>query len=132
MIHANMTVWIDQHEARIFAFSPDPAEGMLRPEPALSVAREAAPSGSGAAPLDYAFLDRVQQALADAHAILIVGPGSAKAELVAHVRQHDDAMARRIRGVEPLDQPDDGRLLALARRVFAGARRPPASLASAG
>lgn len=132
MIHANLVVWIDKHEAKVFAFIPDLAEGVLLSEPGRSVLREAAPSEFAAAPLEYAYLERVRQALADAGGILIAGPGAAKAELVAHLRQHDPVMARRIWGVEPLDRSGDGRLVTLARRVFATGLRPPNPLASAG
>lgn len=122
MGYANVAVWIDQHEARVIGFPCDFPEGRLEFEPERRVVRRAQPAEFGAGPLEYDFLESVKLALSDAGSILIAGPGSAKVELVAHIRQHDQAMGRRIAGVEPLDRPGNGKLVALARRLFSTRR----------
>lgn len=111
-------VWIDRHEARVMTFPDDDAGEGRQLDAGCTLVRYPMPADFSAVPLEYDFLERVKLALADAGAILVAGPGSAKAELVAHIRQHDQAMGRRITGVEPLDEPRTGRLIALARRLF--------------
>jgi hypothetical protein len=60
--------------------------------------------------------------------VLIVGPGSAKHELVKYLaRNNDDVLQDHVVGVESLDRATDGQLVALARAAFAHAiakRRP--------
>ena len=53
-----------------------------------------------------------------AGAILIVGPGSAKAELQKHLEHLHPQVAAKVSAVETLDHPSDGALLAHARRFF--------------
>ena len=54
---------------------------------------------------------------------LITGPGSAKDELVKHIRHHDHQLASRIIAVESADHPTDGQIVALARKFFKAADR---------
>jgi hypothetical protein len=56
--------------------------------------------------------------LASAGAILITGPGSAKTELSSYIQHAHPDLARRVCGVETVDHPTDGQLLALARSFF--------------
>jgi len=63
-------------------------------------------------------LHEVVEAVADANEILIVGPGSAKLELIKHIYKHDANIASRVVGVETVDHPTDGQLLAYAKKSF--------------
>jgi len=74
--------------------------------------------GSGHAPTDTDYYRRVAESVADAGAVLITGPSSAKTEFLAYLTQHDPALLKRISGVQALDHPHDGALLALAREYF--------------
>jgi hypothetical protein len=54
--------------------------------------------------------------------VLVVGPGSAKSEFVKYLsRNNPDALARHVIGVETVDHPTDGQLVARARAAFAEA-----------
>ena len=68
------------------------------------------------------------QALAGAGTILIVGPAGAKTELTKHLAAYAPDLSARVAGVEAVDHPSEGELLALARRFFHASDRmhPPA------
>jgi hypothetical protein len=120
--HYHAVVWIDHHRARVLRFNASEAdEQILRPDhPAHSLHHKDS-IGSGRAPEDQHFLEAVAKSLADAGAVLIVGPSSEKNELVKHIKNHHPEMAIRIEGVESLDHPTDGELLAYARRYLKSA-----------
>ncbi len=121
--HYHAVVWIDHRQARVLHFNAnDVDEQVLRPEhPAQSLHRKADSVGDGRAPEDQRFLENVARSLADAGAVLIVGPSSEKNELVKHIKRRHREMAIRIEGVESLDHPTDGELLAYARRYLKSA-----------
>jgi hypothetical protein len=50
--------------------------------------------------------------------VLITGPANAKLELIKHIHQHDPALMKKIVGVETVDHPSDGQLVAYARRYM--------------
>lgn len=52
--------------------------------------------------------------------ILIVGHGDAKTLFAHFIRDHVPALAPRIKGVETVDHPSNGEILALARKFFEG------------
>jgi stalled ribosome rescue protein Dom34 len=125
MSHFHAVIWIDHREARVFHFSPTEAEKLvLRPDnPTKHIHHKANSIGSGHAPADKDFLHAVIQSVADAGAVLIAGPGSAKAELVKHVHDHDPKLMKRIAGVETVDHPSDAQLVAYARHYLGAADR---------
>jgi hypothetical protein len=121
MSHYHAVVWIDHREARVFHFNPAEADKqVLHPDrPAKHLHHKAMSIGSGNAPEDHA----VAQAFADAGEVLITGPGSAKTELVKHIDHHDPVLKKKVVGVETVDHPSDGQLLAHARKYFKAADR---------
>jgi len=118
--HFHAVVWIDHHEARVFHFSPSDVERLvLHPDrPTKHIHHKANSIGSGHASEDHAFLQAVAQSIADAGAVLVTGPANAKTELVKHISQHDPRLMKIIVGVETVDHPSDGQLVACARRYF--------------
>ncbi len=118
--HFHAVVWIDHHEARVFHFSPTDVERLvLHPDrPTKHIHHKANSIGSGHAAEDHAFLQAVAQSIADAGAVLVTGPANAKTELVKHISQHDPGLMKIIVGVETVDHPSDGQLVAHARRYF--------------
>jgi hypothetical protein len=84
--------------------------------PSTSIRQTA--SGAGHASEDHAFLQAVAPSIADAGAVLVTGPANAKTELVKHISQHDPALMKIMVGVETVDHPSDGQLVAYARRYF--------------
>jgi stalled ribosome rescue protein Dom34 len=78
-------------------------------------------TGSGHAIEDQDFLDRVAESVAQAGAVLITGPANAKTELVKHIHHHDPELIDIIAGVESVDHPSDGALVAHAKHYFQAA-----------
>jgi len=125
--HFYAIVWIDHQEAKVFHFNATEIDRLvIRPhDPARRIRHEASSFGSDR-PEDQDYFERIAGAIADARAILITGPESAKSELAAHVMHRHLDLARRIAGVETIDHPGSGALVALARIYFgAGDRRRP-------
>ena len=48
----------------------------------------------------------------------MVGPAQAKLQLIKHMHAHDPAVAGKVIGVETVDHPSDGQLVAYARKYF--------------
>ncbi len=122
--HYNAIVWIDDREAKVFNFNATEVDRMiLHPHnPTRHIHHKANAIGGGAL-LDQEFFEQVTEAIADAKAILITGPASAKSELAAHVARRHPDIARRVVGVETIDHPSDGALIAVARLYFKAENR---------
>jgi stalled ribosome rescue protein Dom34 len=118
--HYHAVVWIDHREARVFHVGSADAERLvIRPDnPTKHLHHKAMSIGSGKAPEDQHFLHAVAEAVADATEILITGPAGAKTALVKHIHEHDPKLMAKIAGVESVDHPSDGQLLAYARHYF--------------
>jgi len=118
--HYHVLVWIDHREAKVFQFNAtDTDRTSIRSEhPHQHIHHHANARGSGHVPLDKKFLEHVAAAIAHAGAILIAGPANAKTELAQYLKEAHPALAQKISGVEPLDHPTDGELVALARSFF--------------
>lgn len=113
-------VWIDHKLARVVHFNAESSEPLVvhSTHAHLHLHHKANAGDSGHAPVDKKYLEHVAAALAKSGAILIVGPASAKAELVTFLKQAHPAVHARISAVEAMDHPSDGQLLAHARRFF--------------
>jgi stalled ribosome rescue protein Dom34 len=118
--HYHAIVWIDHREARVFHFNVAEVDRIvLHPQnPTRHIHHKANSIGSGHAAEDHDFLQRVAEAVADAGAVLITGPANSKTELVKHIERHAPALNARIAGVETVDHPTDGELVAIARKYF--------------
>jgi hypothetical protein len=118
--HFHAVIWIDHHEARVFHFSPTNIERLvLHPDhPTRHIHHKANAIGSGHAAEDHNFFQAVVGAVADAGAVLITGPANAKTELVKHIERHAPRLMKIIAGVETVDHPSDGELVAHARLYF--------------
>ena len=125
--HFHAVVWIDHHEARVFHFSASESDVVVvHPQhPTRHIHHKANSIGSGHAPEDHAFLQQVADALADAGAILVTGPAGEKTVLINHIERHAPALKAKIKGVEALDHPSDGEILALARKFFKDEHQEP-------
>jgi stalled ribosome rescue protein Dom34 len=123
--HFHAVIWIDHREARVFHFGRTDVEQLvLHPEhPTRHIHHKANSIGSGHAAEDHAFLQAVAESIADAGAVLITGPANAKTELVKHIHRHEPKLMNAIVGVETVDHPSDGALVAHARKYFHAADR---------
>ena len=118
--HFHALVWLDHRVAKVFHFNDDHSEhaNIESTHPHQHLHHKANSGDSGHAPVDKAFFERVAQSLAQAGAILVVGPGSAKTEFHKYVEHSHPQIAARISATESIDHPTDGALLAHARQFF--------------
>lgn len=118
--HAHVCVWIDHREAKLFGIGLDGVDEAHLGEtgPHHHIRRKADPSDKGAAPLDTETLNAVADVLVGVRGILIVGPGQARTELAAYLDKHRPAIAGCVWGVEAMDHPTDGQIVAAARKFF--------------
>jgi stalled ribosome rescue protein Dom34 len=113
-------IWIDHHEAHVMFLSKDASEAEIIKSKSTHthLHHKANEIGSGKLALDSKYLHAVMQAVNESKEILILGPGSAKLELIKHTHQHDAKIAEKIVGVETVDHPSDKEILAHARKFF--------------
>jgi stalled ribosome rescue protein Dom34 len=118
--HFHYLVWIDHQVAKIVNFNAEEVVTFIvRSSRGHQHLHHRANSGdSGHVGIDTDFLDRVAHAVQSAGAILITGPASAKTELAQHLHRKHSELAKRLSGVETLDHPTDGELVAFGRRFF--------------
>ncbi len=118
--HHHAVIWIDHREARVFHFGRTDVERLvIYPEhPTNHIHHKANSIGSGHAAADHEYLHAVTESFADADTVLITGPANAKTELIKHIHQHKPGKMKAIAGVETVDHPSDGSLVAYARKYF--------------
>jgi hypothetical protein len=128
--HFHAVVWIDHIKARVLHFSADEHAGVDKADEAVlrsehvsrDVSRGEKRTGHRLAD-DHAFFDDVARAIADAGAILIVGPGEEKTHFSKYLSEKFPKIKANVEGVEASDHPTDGELLASARRYLKAADR---------
>lgn len=106
-------IWLDHQEAHVIHFNPTASESET-----IRTHSTHPHNGHAHGKTEQRYLHDVIHAVADAREVLIVGPGSAKTELVKHVARHDHALSDKIVGVETVDHPSDAQLLAYAKKYF--------------
>jgi stalled ribosome rescue protein Dom34 len=113
-------IWIDHQEAHVMFLSEDASEAeIIRSKSTHAhLHHKGGEVGSGKLALDSKYLHSVIQAVNKSQEILILGPGSAKLELIKHAHHHDAKVAEKIMGVETVDHPSDKEILAQARKFF--------------
>ena len=120
MSHYHAVVWLDHSEAHVMHITAEDVEkSIVQPSKThthLHAKRGAV--GAGRKAEDHDYYHAVVEALAGAQEILVVGPAQAKLQLVKHIHSHDPAMSDKVVGVETVDHPSDGQLVAFARRYF--------------
>ncbi|MBL8385720.1 MAG: translational machinery protein [Burkholderiales bacterium] len=120
MSFSHAVVWLDHSEAHVLHFNDEAAESeKVRARSKHQHQHHKKGSvGAGHAAEDQHYYHEVALAVADAQEILVVGPAGAKLALIKHMQKHDPAIADKVVGVESVDHPSDGQLLAYARHYF--------------
>ena len=120
MSHFHAVVWIDHSEAHVMHITPDDVEkSVVHPaHPHRKLHSHSGSVGGGRAPEAPDYYHAVVEALAGAQEILVVGPAQAKLQLIKHIQHHDVALMAKVVGVETVDHPTDGQLVAYARTYF--------------
>ena len=103
-------VWLDHREARVFLITADDVE--------RERIKADAPHRHVHLRDDRKFFEKILAELEDVDAWLIAGPGEAKKELDKYLDQHAEELKKKLLGVEPMDHPTDGELLAHARKLL--------------
>ena len=118
-------VWIDQRQAKVFEIASGKTEQVTLndPRPRHHLHRKGDQTGLSVIEMDHSLLEAVGKSLGKAKAILIVGPGKAKAVLAGYLHEHFPDVARRIWEIRPSDQPTDAQVVASAREYFHSAER---------
>jgi len=123
MSHTHAVVWLDTREAHVFQFNAEDVERqrIKANTPARRIHQKAGVVGSGHTHDDKAYFEEIVEALTGATEWLVTGPGAAKNEFVAYIEKHAPRLKSHLTGVEAMDHPTDGALLAHARRFFKAA-----------
>jgi stalled ribosome rescue protein Dom34 len=113
-------VWIDHHEARIFHAQAGLFDESTIRAPHQHIHRHPkGPTAEHNHPDDmHRFFHDVAHALQSAEPILILGPSTAKLQFLRYVQKHENALEPKIVGLETVDHPTDGQIVAYAKRYF--------------
>lgn len=124
MSKRHTVLWLDQHEAKIFHFDRENFEATKIESAHHHVRKHPSVTAEHRHPADEThYFHEVARALEDAAEVLVVGPSTAKLHFLTYVHKHDPALVQRIVGVETVDHPSDGQLVAYARTYFLAADR---------
>jgi stalled ribosome rescue protein Dom34 len=123
MTHTHAVVWLDFKEAHVFLFNADDVqrERIKAHAPSRKIHQKAGIVGAGHTHDDNAYFKSIVEALSGTTGWLITGPAATKNELASYVEKHAPQLKSQLTGVEPMDHPTDGQLLAYARRFFKAA-----------
>jgi len=117
----HVAVWLDHKEARVFSFHPDNAdEGTVLAPPHNDHHKHTrGQEGLKEHPEDTKrFYHDLVAALLGTEELLVLGPATAKHEFIKYLEQHDHALAAKVVGIETVDHPTDGQLVAYAKKYF--------------
>ncbi len=123
MTFHHAVVWLDHTKAQVIHFDLKAAESeslkthSSHPHPQSKFGDQK----HGNASDNTAFFADIAVALKDSLEILIVGPGDEKTAFMKYLTEQVPAVAEKIKGVETVDHPSEGQLLAYARKHFVSA-----------
>lgn len=120
MSHFHAVVWLDHAEAHVMHFDRKDVEMqlILPADPHKNLHIKSGKWGAGKAQEDQTYYHDIAQALEGASEVLVVGPANAKLQFIKHIHAHDKDLVDKIIGVETVDHPTDGQIVAYARKYF--------------
>jgi hypothetical protein len=120
MSFMHAVIWLDHRQAQVVAFSSSEVDRTVVRHHGghRHIHHRAGSVGAGHANDDAGFFEDIVAAIDDTGEILVVGPGTTKTAFRRHVDARHKGLAGRIVGVETVDHPGEGELLAFARRYF--------------
>ncbi len=118
--HFHAVIWIDHHQARVFHFNinEEDQEKFHPHNASVHLHHKANTTGSGHETMEPAFMKETISAVSAAGEILVIGPGNAKTEFITYIEKHDPKLRAKILGIETVDHPSDGQIVAYARKFF--------------
>ena len=118
--HYHAVIWIDHHEAHVFHFNIAEADEKVvhaTNSPRHIHTKAGSMSGTHVRGEPEFYRDAAA-AIAESHAILVAGPGSATTEFVKYLHKHAPQTFDRVAGIETMERVTDPQLVAEARRYF--------------
>jgi stalled ribosome rescue protein Dom34 len=122
----HVVIWLDHSEAHIIAFGRETADKAVivrSPERREHLHHRADAVGSGKAAEHPEYYNAIVEKVKQIPEWLVVGPANAKLAFVKHVTRAHHNLSDHVIGVETVDHPTDGQLLAYARKYFVAADR---------
>ena len=110
-------VWLDHTKAQVIHFDLNDSESKslkthaAHPHPHIK-------HGDSHVSDNTQFYNDIADALTESTEVLVVGPAEEKTIFVKYLTDHWPAIAEKIKGVETVDHPSEGQLLAYARKHF--------------
>ena len=114
--HYHAVVWIDHQRARILHFNVEEADRTSVRDHVIRDLRAHEKRTGHRTEENKPFFEDVAKTIADAGAILIVGPAQEKDFFAKFLAEKHPAIRAHVEGVEKADHPSDGELLDFARR----------------
>ena len=122
-------VWLDHNEAHVFHITAETYDEATihSPKAHTRLHNKAGAAGTAGhrAVGDPHYYHEIAAALRGSGEILVLGPATAKLELIRHIHKHDRELEPKIIGVETVDHPTDRQLVTYARRYFDAKDRAP-------
>lgn len=114
MTFNHAVVWLDHSRAEVIHFTSSaadaeaikPKHGHLHPHANAGAAEHAG------------YFNDIADALKQSTEVLIVGPAQEKLAFAKHLAEAHPEISKKVVGVETVDHPSDGQLLAYARKYF--------------
>ena len=119
--HYHAVVWIDHQRARILHFNVEEADRTLIRDHVVRDIHAHEKRTGHRIEENEPFFEDVAKTIADAGAILIVGPAQEKDFFAKFLGEKHPAIRAHIEGVEKADHPTDGELVDFARRYVKAA-----------
>ena len=123
MAHFHAVVWIDHKQARVFHFNVEEADRTLIHDHVVRDLHSRDKRTGKRVEENKPFFEDVARTIADAGAILIVGPAQEKDFFAKFLAEKHPAIRTHVEAVEKADHPSDGELLEFARRTLKAADR---------
>ena len=121
--HFHAVVWIDHRRARIVRFNVEEADKSVVRDHVVRDLHAREPRDGKRIGENKPFFEDVAKAIADAGAILIVGPAQEKDLFAKFLAGKHPSIRAHVEGVEKADHPTDGELLDHACRYAKAADR---------
>jgi hypothetical protein len=121
--HFHAVVWIDHKLARVLHFNVEEADRTVIRDHIVRDLHSREPRTGHRIEGNKPFFEEVAKAIADAGAILIVGPAQEKRLFAKFLAEKHPAIGTHVDGVEKADHPTDRELLDFARRHVKAADR---------
>ena len=116
-IMSTYVIWLDSEKAQIFDLKPAGVEKSHLEKSGKDHHTHNKKDHHGDPSTEH-FFHTLATKVADAHEILVLGPGQSKGHFKTHLENHHSALAKKVVGVENSDHPSDNQILASARKFF--------------